>query len=63
MGAEKSFEDRISEIPGEHGFWKSASKQEFLRIGLRLEDLGLDEDEVIEVLRKLYWSTAACYGH
>ncbi len=57
-----TFEKRIKAIPGEDGFWKRAAEKEFVRRGLRLEHLGVHEDEVVDILTRLYWATASCYG-
>jgi len=54
--------ERIAEIPGEDGWWKSASQETYERLGEALLLAGFTEEEALDLLASAYWAVAACYG-
>lgn len=52
----------IEKIPGVHGWWKNASRDEYMDVAEEMLAAGLGEDRVAEMLTDLYWAAAACYG-
>ena len=54
-------EERILQIPGEDGFWKKSSGEVFVKAAHSLVELGMNEDRAYDILRELYYATAACY--
>lgn len=54
--------ERISKIPGDQGFWKSNTSSAYQAAADRLLILGMSEDDIIEFLSNLYFSTAEEYG-
>lgn len=54
--------ENVKNIPGGEGFWKSSSESTYISAARTLKEKGMDEDEIIEFLRDLYYAAAACYG-
>lgn len=52
----------ISQIPGEDGWWKSRSEEEFNKYAVIMREKGFTEKETVDLLEKIYWSVASCYG-
>ena len=50
--------EKVDEIPGEDGWWKSGSQKDYQRLATR----GLGEDEAADILFIAYWSAAECFG-
>lgn len=59
---DKELKKKILAIPGEDGFWKKDSEDEFVQNGERLKARGFNDDETLEILDSLYWAVANCYG-
>lgn len=62
MSMSEELKKKILAIPGEDGFWKKDSEDEFIRNGKRLKARGFEDSEIIAILESLYWAVANCYG-
>ncbi len=59
----KELVKRIEAIPGEGGWWKQSSRDEYVKIALQLyENTGSKGEEIIDYLERAYWAAAECYG-
>ena len=58
----EQFRQRVSEIAGDEGFWKSDAEDTYYKAGLMLVRQGLSEDDAIYYLSELYCAAASCYG-
>lgn len=58
----REFKNSIKEIPGEQGFWKAETELLYLDTAVRLLKLGLNEEEVLDLLTNLYSITASEFG-
>lgn len=59
---DENMRDRVKDIAGEDGFWKSSSEAIYLENAQRLLKKGFSEDETIDILRDLYYAAANCFG-
>lgn len=57
-----TLQERIDKIPGEQGFWKSATHAAYHSAATQLSAVVMSEDAIVELLNRLYWSTAEEYG-
>jgi hypothetical protein len=53
---------RINDIPPDGGFWRASTRETFEEVGRELRRKGLSEDEVVEILTRLYFAASAEYG-
>lgn len=51
----------VDDIPGDVGWWKDSAEDVFRDAARSLVDHGFDADSV-DLLGRLYWATADCYG-
>jgi hypothetical protein len=58
----EQFRQRVSEVAGDEGFWKSDAEDTYYEAGLMLIRQGLSEDDAIYYLSELYSAAASCYG-
>lgn len=63
MSNKSNFEQLISEIPGDEGFYKSGTKAAYLSAGEELLQKGFTEEEAIEFLENLWSATSDEYGN
>lgn len=57
-----SLKERIEAIPGSDGFYKSRTADTFLGAANELRDVGMKEDDVIDLLTNLYHAVAGEFG-
>ena len=57
-----TIKQKISNIAGTDGWWNSSSEKTFQIIFVQLLKAGISEDEIIDILKSVYNSVAACYG-
>lgn len=57
-----TLEERVLAIPGKDGFWKSHTKDTFLKTALLLWQRGFSDNEVIDILEKLWYAVSNEYG-
>ncbi len=55
-------DDRIEEIAGEEGFYKQDTRDAFLSVFKQLVKSGIDADDVIDMLEKLFYAMAGEFG-
>ena len=55
--------EKIAQIPGEDGWWKSYSEERFNGLADRLIALGMSEDETVSFLTTAYYAVSNCYGN
>ena len=54
--------ERIEEIPGVEGWWNSSSHEIFDGVGAKLLEHGFTEDDVIDILDRLYYAAGLEFG-
>lgn len=54
--------DRVRAIPGEDGFWKSHTEDGYLRIASLLNARGFSDNEIVDLLDRLYHATSGEFG-
>jgi hypothetical protein len=54
--------DRVRAIPGEDGFWESHTEDEYLRIASLLNARGFSDNEIVDLLDRLYHATSGEFG-
>lgn len=62
MSDEKTLEQMIDEIPGEDGWWKNSSQEDYQAAARHLAGRGMTDMDIYEMLQTLYWAAADCFG-
>ena len=52
----------IDEIPGEDGWWKSATREKYASIAKKLLAYGINPESISEMLNDCYWAAAGDFG-
>lgn len=60
--AKMSLKDAIAIIPGEDGWWKSGSQDDFARLANELLENGFSAERTLYFLCEAYMAVADCYG-
>jgi hypothetical protein len=54
--------EAIKKIPGEEGWWKSYSEEEYIKLATELLDNGFSAERTYHFLCEAYMAVAECYG-
>jgi hypothetical protein len=60
---ELTLEEKIEQIGGEGGFFKSESKDKITNVANELIALGVDEDKAISLIEDVWYTSANEYGN
>lgn len=58
----KALLERIDEMPGDDGWWKSSTGDVFRKAAKKLSKLGMPDDEIVDFLEGIRGAVAEEYG-
>ena len=60
---EETMSNKVDQLAGKEGFWKSDAKEKLIKQGLSLVNTGMTVDEAYRVIENIYYIASAEYGN